>query len=59
MYIFTDRSGHLTLKFWQSSKTVSIQGNEKNIEKVQGKLDNLLQAMKPTLVESEIHTHDS
>ena len=56
MYTFTDGSEHLTLIFWQSSKTVSIQGNEKNIEKVQEKLDHLLQAMKPTLVESEVHT---
>ena len=59
MYIFTDGSEHLTLTFWQSSKTVSIQGNEKNIEKVQEKLDHLLQAMKPTLVESEVHTYDN
>ena len=60
MYIFRDGSGHLTLNFWQSSKTVSMQGNEKNIEKVQERqIENLLQDMKPTLVESEINTHDS
>ena len=59
MYIFKDGSEHLTLNFWQSSKTVSIQRNEKNIEKVQEKLDHLLQAMKPTLVESEVHTYDN
>ena len=60
MYIFTDGSGHLTLNFWQSSKTVSIQGNEKNIEKVQERqIENLFQDMKPTLVKSEINTRDS
>ena len=59
MYTFTDGSEHLTLNFWQSSKTVSTQGNEKNIEKVQEKLDHLLQATKPTLVESEVHTYDN
>ena len=59
MYTFTDGSEHLTLNFWQSSKAVSIQGNEKSIEKVQEKLDHLLQAMKPTLVESEVHTCDN
>ena len=59
MYTFTDGSEHLTLNFWQSSKTVSTQGNEKNIERVQEKLDHLLQAMKPTLVESEVHTCDN
>ena len=59
MDTFTDELEHRTLNFWQSSKTVSIQSNEKNIEKVQEKLDHLLQAMKPTLVESEIHTCDN
>ena len=53
LYTYTDGSGHLTLNFCQSSKTVSIQGNGKNTEKVQEKLDNLLQTMKPALVGSE------
>ena len=59
MYTFTNGSEYRTLNFWQSSNTVSTQGNEKNKEKVQEKLDHLLQAMKPTLVESEIHTRDN
>ena len=38
---------------------MTIQGTEKNIEKVQKELDHLLQAMKPTLAETEIHARDN
>ena len=37
---------------------MSIKSNERNKEKVQEKRDNLLQGMKPTRVESEIHACD-
>ena len=47
MFIFQDKSANLTMNFWQSSKTLTVQGNEDMTVKIEEQLDNLVNSMNP------------
>ena len=35
MFVFQDKSENITLNFWQSSKTLTVQGNEDQAAKIE------------------------
>ena len=47
MFIFQDKSANLTMNFWQSSKTLTVQGNEDMTAKIEEQLDNLVNSVNP------------
>ena len=53
MFIFQDKSANLTMNFWQSSKTLTVQGNEDMTAKIEEQLDNLINSMNPENAETQ------
>ena len=53
MFVFQDKSENITLNFWQSSKTLTVQGNEDQAAKIEEQLDNLVNSMRPELKKTE------
>ena len=51
MHVFQDKLANVTINFWQTSKTLSIQGNESITKKIVDKLERIVKEMKP---ESEV-----
>ena len=57
MFVFQDKSENITLNFWQSSKALTVQGDEDQAAKIEEQLDNLVNSMRPELkkIEAQIH----
>ena len=53
MFIFQDKSANLTMNFWQSSKTLTVQGNEDMTAKIEEQLDNPVNSMNPENAETQ------
>ena len=53
MFIFKDKSANLTMNLWQSSKTLTVQGNEDMTAKIEEQLDNLVNSMNPENAETQ------
>ena len=53
MFIFKDKSANFTMNFWQSSKTLTVQGNDDMTAKIEEQLDNLVNSMKPEDAETQ------
>ena len=47
MHFFQDKPANVTINFWQTSKTLSIQGNESITKKIIDKLERIVKEMKP------------
>ena len=59
MFVFQDKSENITLNFWQSSKTLTVQGNEDQAAKIEEQLDNLVNSMRPELKKIEAQNTQS
>ena len=58
-FFFQDKSENITLNFWQSSKTLTVQGNEDQTAKIEEQLDNLVNSMRPELKKIEAQNTQS
>ena len=47
MNFFQDKLANVTINFWQTSKTLSIQGNDSITKKIIDKLERIVKEMKP------------
>ena len=47
MHFFQDKPANVTINFWQTSKTLSIQGNQIMTKKIIDKLERIVKEMKP------------
>ena len=59
MFVFQDKSENITLNFWQSSKTLTVQGNEDQAAKIEEQLDNLVNSIRPELKKIEAQNTQS
>ena len=59
MFVFQDKSENITLNVWQSSKTLTVQGNEDQAAKIEEQLDNLVNSMRPELKKIEAQNTQS